>query len=141
VTDCIISPLAVGNNGYPKKSVKRRDGRWVPTNHHRAVYAEAQGVAVEDLDGVVMHLCDTPRCINLEHLKLDTHAANSRDMVDKGRGTAKLTRRQAVAIRHMSNCGMSRQAVADFFGISKSNVHRITRGETWALDLTNSTSK
>ena len=45
---------------------------------------------------IVLHRCDTPACINLDHLTLGTMKANSQDMARKGRagrGGAKLTER------------------------------------------------
>lgn len=53
---------------------------------HRVVYSEHYGVALEDMQGmVVMHTCDNPRCINPDHLKLGTQADNMKDMQRKGR--------------------------------------------------------
>jgi hypothetical protein len=34
----------------------------------------------------VLHSCDTPACIRLSHLRIDTHDANHREKAEKGRG-------------------------------------------------------
>lgn len=39
-------------------------------------------------DGMlVMHTCDNPPCINIDHLQLGTHATNAQDRDAKGRGS------------------------------------------------------
>lgn len=49
---------------------------------HRAALAEHLGRPV---NGVVMHLCDNPPCINPAHLREGTQAENHADMVAKDR--------------------------------------------------------
>ena len=36
-------------------------------------------------DRIVCHTCDTPACVNVDHLKMATQLWNNRDMMDKGR--------------------------------------------------------
>lgn len=36
-------------------------------------------------DEIVMHTCDNPKCVNINHLKLGTHTTNQKDKFDKGR--------------------------------------------------------
>ena len=54
----------------------------------RGVYAHRQAMidAGYDVTGkVVMHLCDNPPCVNVEHLCLGTLAENTLDRHAKGR--------------------------------------------------------
>ena len=50
---------------------------------HRIVWAQEHGAIPEGL--VVMHSCDVPSCINIEHLSIGTVRDNALDMVAKGR--------------------------------------------------------
>lgn len=34
---------------------------------------------------IVMHVCDTPNCVNFNHLKISTHIENMKDAKNKGR--------------------------------------------------------
>lgn len=52
----------------------------------------------------VLHKCDYPPCVNPEHLFLGDHAANMRDMAQKGRGVK-------VAFENNPNCKYSWETV------------------------------
>lgn len=58
--------------------------------HHRVVYAVHHGLDIEIMQGVVMHTCDNPSCINIDHLVLGTHKQNMADMRSKGRAAKSL---------------------------------------------------
>lgn len=49
---------------------------------HRAALAEALG---RPLEGIVLHSCDNPPCINPAHLREGTHADNIADAMSRGR--------------------------------------------------------
>lgn len=110
-------------------------------------------------DGMkVCHTCDVPRCVNPDHLFLGTQADNLKDMGQKGRhgaqrdpegwvsriGTAgshpgeknpaaKLTQERVEEIRRVrADEGLSYSQLVARFGVSKSQVARIVKGESWA---------
>jgi len=86
----------------------------------------------------VCHKCDTPLCVNPDHLFVGTHQDNMRDMVQKRRsftgrgenkkGRAKLTNQQADQIRKMN---ISHTKIAALFGVSQATIGRIKRGESY----------
>lgn len=86
---------------------------------------------------VVMHKCDTPSCVNTNHLRLGTQRDNVLDMVKKGRGgqpvgaechKAKLTEAQVkeILVSNLSNSEISRQ-----IGVHNATISAIRNGRSW----------
>jgi hypothetical protein len=96
---------------------------------HRALYELTFGQIPEGM--VVMHKCDTPCCVNPDHLMIGTKADNSRDMAQKGRwrNRAKLTIDQVREIRGAE--GLLHREIAERFGVARSIVTRIKNGSIW----------
>jgi hypothetical protein len=98
---------------------------------HRVAWAEEHG---EDPgDGHVMHSCDTPLCVNPDHLKLGTHQENMADKARKARGGRALLLEdqvhRVVAMRYRRK--MTVQAIADNVGVSKRCVEDVLYGKSY----------
>jgi hypothetical protein len=86
----------------------------------------------------VCHKCDTPLCVNPDHLFIGTHHDNMRDMVEKKRsymgrgenkkGLAKLTNQQAEQIKAMQ---LPQSKIAALFFVSQTTISRIKRKESY----------
>lgn len=105
---------------------------------HRKVYADAHGLDVFTMGGVVRHSCDNPRCINPDHLSLGTQSDNIQDAVRRGRhnpargersGSAKLT---AADVRFIRESTLKQQELANMFGVRQGTISRIKGGSRWA---------
>lgn len=110
------------------------DGR--STGAHRFSFQLAHGPIPQSM--YVCHKCDTPLCVNPDHLFVGTHKDNMQDMVTKKRsftgrgedkkGRAKLTNQQADQIRKMD---VSHSKIAAMFGVSQTTISRIKRLESY----------
>lgn len=86
----------------------------------------------------VCHTCDTPSCVNPEHLFLGTHLENMQDGQRKGRinqgskhGMAVLTETQVIYIIRHGKRGESTKILAAKFGISERTIRRIKNRRGW----------
>jgi predicted XRE-type DNA-binding protein len=101
---------------------------------HRVMKQVSMGEPIPD-GMVVMHKCDTPCCVNPDHLMVSTQKENQRDMAKKGRSmrgrecpTAKITAEQASWIK---TTDLPQKQMAEMLGISKQSVCDIKHGRTW----------
>lgn len=129
---CWIWMGAIAVNGYP---VARLDGK--ATNVHRFSLEKKLGRKLGALDA--RHTCDVRDCVNPAHLVKGTRADNmadakARGRVNKGedRPLAKLTNQQAAAIRdRYAAGGITQQALADEYGVSRSAIGFVVTGTTY----------
>ena len=75
---CIGFLGAHTKDGYAERRI---DGK--VTLLHRWTWEQAHGPIPKGM--VIMHTCDNPGCIRLDHLRLGTQAENLADMAAKGR--------------------------------------------------------
>lgn len=119
------------------------DGRsWLSHRYSLVLH----GVDLKDED-CALHKCDVRLCVNPDHLFLGTRADNTADMIAKGRASfyhnafpggsanpvARLTEQDVLEIRRLHREeGLTHRALADRFGVARSNITLIVNGKTWA---------
>jgi hypothetical protein len=89
-------------------------------------------------DGVLAcHTCDNPPCFNPKHLFPGSYKDNEQDKKAKMRhvygmkhSLAKLTDAQVIEMRRLAHI-MTRQALADRYGVGLRHVFKILRKELW----------
>lgn len=125
---CILWTAAVNNNGYGVLGKKRG------LNYaHRISYEIHVGTIPDGMH--ILHKCDTPRCINPNHMSLGTHQDNMADMVKKSRHVhgerawkSKVTSEQVLAIRSSTK---TRKELAEQYGMTEGGIGCILRRENW----------
>lgn len=115
--------------GYGLMNIRNRNVR-----AHRI----AMDLAGEVIDGkVVMHMCDNPSCVRVDHLRTGSRSENVADMVAKGRQARgegkriKLTSASVVEMRRMVSSGASLRDVAGRFGCSRSQACLVANSKAW----------
>lgn len=117
---------------------RKTDGRHTRDKAHRIAWMFSHGWYPGDW--VVRHRCDNPPCQNPAHLQIGTHADNAHDRAVRGRGRStkgetsprsKITEAQALQIISLRRDGETLQYIGIKFGIGKSQVGRIARGQQW----------
>lgn len=118
---------------------------------HRLAWTLTYGEIPPEL--CVCHHCDTPACINPDHLFVGTRQDNNADRDAKGRRgavgfhpethpyatrargerqhSAKLTAEHVLEIRAKHQQGMSQRAIARQYGMAKSSIDKVVQRKTW----------
>ena len=106
---------------------------------HRVAFEAFVGPIPDGMD--VLHTCDTPSCVNPDHLTVGSHADNMADMVAKGRSPrmigenhhqAKLTWGDVenIRIRHAAG-GETFASLGREFSVNECSISRIVKGKSW----------
>lgn len=124
VGDCLVWTRGSNSGGYGYFKVDGKD-----FGAHRWIFLHDHGY----LPPVVMHTCDNPSCVNLRHLIPGTQADNMADKMAKGRhrwnNPARLSVADVRLIRaEYAKGGVTQEALADRFGVSRSHISNIIRG-------------
>lgn len=104
---------------------------------HRVAWELAHGSIPSG--SLVCHTCDTPGCVNVEHLFLGTHKANHADRNAKGRqakgerqGNSKLLADQVRTIRVLHETfDYPTATLAKMFDVTQGNIDHIVARRSW----------
>lgn len=132
-TGCWLWNAFINPAGYGHFSTNL-SGRWKNERAHRASYELFIGPIPDGM--CVCHACDTPACVNPDHLFLGTRGDNNTDRGRKGRGRPgkKLTPEVVRFIRRnygpKGKDGYSQEQLARLLGIGQTAVSFVLRGLT-----------
>lgn len=138
--DCWIFTGAINDRGY---GCFRFDCVRTMELAHRVSWELANGPIPDGL--CVLHHCDNPPCVRVDHLFLGTRADNAADCGMKGRWNphgrttvcgeahpdARLTNTDVLAIRHDYEQGVFQRVLAERFGVSQGTIHDVVVRKTW----------
>lgn len=108
---------------------------------HRAIYELYNGTIPTGMNAC--HRCDTPACVNPDHIFIGTQRDNIADMAAKGRSRrpplhhgeahhfAKLTLEKVDQIRLRYKRGESQYALAREYEVSQTTISQVVRNTTW----------
>ena len=124
-------------DGYGRLKV-RRDGKIYELGAHRIIY-EYTNNSIVPPDLLICHNCDVKRCVNPDHLKLDTHIGNMRDMVERNRqalgeynGSSTLTNEEVLEILDLIDKGLPHTYIALEYDVAPSVISSIRTGRQWS---------
>lgn len=132
--DCLIFIGATDSGGYGTvtwSGQKLRTSRIVAEHH--------LGPPPPDKPHV-LHSCDNPPCVEIDHLRYGTHPENMQEMMLRGRwyhahgvgnGKAKLTPWRVNLVRQRHAAGETLTSIARSYEVDPSTLSRLVSGELW----------
>jgi hypothetical protein len=141
-TGCWLWTAATKEHGYGVIGLGTREQGTIKA--HRLSYILHKGEIPQDL--IIMHSCNTPSCVNPDHLQAGTLKDNQRYMVQCGRlklpnnngENAKFSKikevdaKEIIAAKHGKVKGTG-TALARKFGVHKSTIYQIWAGKNWKM--------
>ena len=134
---CWIWNSSKFTDGYGRFKIKI-GGVYYSRRSHRLSYAWSVGLDNDRLvNGIVIHSCDNPLCVNPKHLSIGTVQDNIDDCIRKGRrvysfgernGMSKLTQKQVCDIRKSEKSGVY---LSNKYNVSVAQVSRIRNRKRW----------
>lgn len=129
--DCWLWTGSLNHDGYGNFGLNRAS-----VGAHRVAYELSKGPIAKGLH--VCHSCDTPGCVNPDHLFLGSRDENIADRHRKGRSrgparerhpNTKLTREQLKEIQIMHSTGAyTFRKIGEIYGVDYTHVSRIVKG-------------
>jgi 23S rRNA G2445 N2-methylase RlmL len=132
--DCLLFTGYCDPNGYGQMSYQGK-----PHNVHRLHWILVNRSIANGLR--VLHKCDRPSCVNLDHLFLGTQQDNMDDMISKNRqfhvrgqhhGKAMFTDQDVIEIRKLIAQEIPLTEIASKYKVYPSVICRIKSGKTWS---------
>lgn len=122
---CFIWPFSTFRGGYARINVTT-NGKRSAVSAHRIIYERLHGELPQD--SFVCHVCDVRNCCNPAHLFVGSRTDNIHDMVKKGRHIHKIGLQEVRNIVELRNKGLTHQAIAEVFGLSRPHITAILSG-------------
>ena len=122
---CLMWRWCVDDAGYGRVTFRPR---WASTLTHHVAFCVEHCLTLCDMELLtsvgllILHVCDTPACINPRHLVLGTKKDNTADMLTKERSKSHLSFDAVRAIFLDTRKG---EIVAEDYGVSKGVIHAI----------------
>lgn len=121
---CVEYRGSRNNKGYGQLRCNRRMEK-----AYRVAYAHANGPIPPGAQ--VLHRCDNPACVNIDHLFLGTNRENIDDKCQKDRSGKKLKIADAIEIKRLLGTGVSQKEIAAMFNVAQGSISRINTGQRW----------
>lgn len=131
-TGCTLWGASIDRDGYGNFSFMRKSLK----SHRVALEIKLGRPIAPGL--IAFHVCNSPACINPDHLKEATVQENnqyrdecSRTCKGEAHGNAKLTNEKVMQIRDYIAAGIPQRQIAKMFGVSQTTVNDVNTGKIW----------